>query len=293
VGTDDDRRSLHEFTLDWLEQGLRADLWSRIGLTGPLRVEGLWPWVLERWTSQEPVGERLTLRMPRPARGSVPQDAEVLLSMWKPAQGPADWRHPYYHSGTHWWVDAFAGRYLEDDLTGWPTPLRWPSMVVSGELPPLGLVALAAHDVCGLVNVSPEQATLFLLCDVAMPAVKIRANMSAAGGTHIWVPNAFATAKEVSDAYVSVRRAAVPRRRAAAPTNHTAELIAYIIRERPHRGRNPANTPWATLFEMWNANHERGFTDAKSMQTAYIQAIKRRKALGLGGPPSRDGGETT
>lgn len=263
----------HDDLLDWLAAGVRAELWQELNLDEPLEPADLWEWALALSRTQDFKGERLAIRLPRPV-GALPENGVATYR-----SGPGVFaRPPYYRDARGpFWIEAFSGRYLDDDPNAWPPPSRWPFH--RRGIQPLALVALAATAVQEYTGCSPEYATLFLLCDVRFGQPGLHASVSSPGGLHLWFPDAYVTAEELAKAYASARQSAGLSRRARSVSSHTGNLIRLVDEMRPEGG---AKTPWREVLAQWNAAQPaHTYVDPASIATAYRAAAKRRMGRGL------------
>jgi hypothetical protein len=180
--------------------------------------------------------------------------------------GEVEWR-------LKWWTDAFAGVYLEDDLTRWPTPDRWQAGIDAGVRQPLALLALGASAVEARTGCTPEDATAFLLCDQRFSHPGIR--VSHGGGWHMWITDPDLTAVDLARKYATARRALGMPKRARRLSTRPDELAALVAEMRPDRGKKK---PWRSVLEQWNEAHPNApYADENSIATAWRAAQRRRE----------------
>jgi len=259
----------HSQLLDSLADGLRADLWSYIGLESPL--EDIEPWIWERLDVQRREGDRLKIYS---ARRRVEHRGRSVA-----VRGP---------------VDVYAGIYLEADLTD-PHARLWPGTFWASKVQPLALVACAAHDVSMYTGATPAEAEGFLLADTRIPYRPITVRPSMPGGVTIWAPDFFVTVEELGRRFSKARRRYAPfrgRLRARQFEPELDDLIRFVEERRPHKGKHRDNMRWRDVLAEWNATYpdrayaglslERPRTDG--IESAYHGAVKRRaKREGGGG----------
>jgi hypothetical protein len=265
-----------------LAENLRSELWRQVGLSEPLDRAQLMPWVLARVGLQDREGDRLRLYLPANlARAEWAKQREAAIGQRVAAM--MDQRILPVRRGSRgvFWVDAFAGRYLEDDL-GDLAASAWPSVFRRPDVKHLALLALAEREVHRVTGCDLEDGLLFLLCDVACGR-PFRWSLSLVGGLRLWAYDAFMPGDELRANYVAARRLFMPRTRAKRPEVHTLELIQLVGEMRPSGGRRAGNATWLDVLERWNAEHSRKkhYTDTASISRAYAQALRRRKELGL------------
>lgn len=286
---------------------VRDELRERLALDS-LPAADLWPWVIEQWRAQELRGERLTLTMPTPpadlfgapyAPPLADPDAYnaslmAQLSEWRrlvvPGADQEDaervWppRRPYYLSSGRYWVDAFAGRYLEDHLELWPPKSRWSSwtLATNRHLQPLALVALAVTAVELATATDPECALGFLLCDEPLRwrGTRMRMGLSVPGGLFIWSPRSDMTAEELQAQYADARQSAGLTRRSRGLSSHPDELIALVAEMRPD---GKPKSSWGQVWIRWQRTHKKDhpYQDPESLRKAHGAAVKRRQRRGL------------
>lgn len=281
----------HERLLDELATNVRADLWERLGITNPLTPQEVVVWILSRWREQDMHGDRLSLRF------ELPNDRVPGFKKGERREGrrPFYSRYVVHEVGTSleeaiptalrlvWWADAFAGVYLEDDLTRWPPPDRWKTGIDAGIRQPLALLALAASSVEAQTGGAPEAATAFLMCDRRFPHPGVR--ISHGGGWHMWITDPDLTAVDLRREYAVARQLLGMPKRARRLSSRPDELAALVARMRPEDGDKK---PWRDVLESWNATHDEkyNYSDPNSIATAWRAALRRREQR------NQRGGET-
>jgi len=247
-------------------------------------------WVLDRPYSRERAGDRLRLYLPQDlARCERDRLVESLrLRALAEQADHVDTRELRIRQvAGRFFLDVFAGVYLEDDLGDLATR-TWPQISRASLLPDLVLVALAAREVHRVTGADLEAALLFLLCDAPCGQAFVM-SFSTDSGLRFWAYDPFLPAKDLSREYVAFRRLYVSRTRPKRPERHTLELIRFVQKLRPHPGRHAANAPWPEVLRQWNAAHPvrvgaRGpyaeDDGGASISAAYRQALVRRRELG-------------
>lgn len=279
----------HEWVMASLDAHPRQDLWARLGFDGPLDKDSAIEWIVARARDQRVEGDRVRLYVPPWLWRAVDWDTErdraedafvgrrvnsqraynAWLGIYLPERdfGPAAERNPSYYPGMHW---------------------RW------GKMQPLAVVALAALDVATMTGCFAEEATAWLLCDVPIPAREIVAHFHTGKPRHgvtVWVPDWQINAERLAKLFVQQRRwLTKAEQRSRRPEEKTAELIEYVERVRPHRGRHPDNLTWPEVFKEWNGAYpEWSYETADSIERAYKATRKRREERGI--LPPREAGE--
>ena len=273
-----DLQKHHEWAVSALAEYPRQDLWERLGFDGPLEREQAREWLLARSREQEIAGDRVRLSVPgylshRPGDFS---EREHIADV-------RDGRHP--SAGAY---NAWLGIYLpERDLGAASGGAFYPGVHWRcSRIQPIALVALAALDVAAMTGCSGAEATAWLLCDEPIPARAIVAHFHTGKprtGVSLWLADWQINAEELAKLFVQQRLwLTKAKRRARRPVEKTAELIAYVERVRPHKGRHPDNMTWPEVLTEWNGAHpEWAYETADSIERAYKATRKRREERGI------------
>ncbi len=280
--------------LEHLADSLRSELWTKVGLKGPVAPGDIGSWLWDRALAQKREGDRLRLYLPGAVARQELEKRHKRPRELARARGEAYFStlgEPIRHHRGRYCIDAYAGGYdLEEDL-GDPTTQQWPNSFQLTLIQDLAAVALGAREVQRLTGAELEDGLLFLLSDEPCGA-RFRMSISD-GGLRIWAADALVPAKELGALYVDFRRAYTRRNRPKRPEAHTGDLIRFVQELRPHMGRHASgNLPWNGVLERWNKQHPcthpddsakrrraHFYLDEDSMRRAYAQALRRRERL--------------
>ena len=110
----------------------------------------------------------------------------------------------------------------------------------------------------------------------------------------MWVADWQINAEDLAKLYVQERLwQTKAEQRSRRPTQKTAELIEYVERVRPYKGRHPDNLTWPQVLEEWNnAYPEWAYETADSIERSYKATRKRREERRLLPPRDAKGGGT-